>query len=463
MKSQNIINRLAGSLTIIMIMSTTSCKKFVEIAPPDNQVELSKIFANDEAAISAATGLYYRMNNNNLIISNGGVTVYAGLSSDEFYNVSPDTELDLFTTNALIPNDGTGVYSNLWKASYQNIYHANAVLEGLASSINISEGLKKQLKGEMLVGRAFHYFYLVNLFGAVPFITTTNYLVNSSMSRTPIDQIYLQLIADLTEAETLLPVAYPSAERARPNKYTATALLARVYLYQQNWPLAMSKSGSVIASGMYSLEANPANTFLSGSNETIWQLKPGTNFMNTAEGLEFNPYDSFTVPKYALTNSFLSQFEIGDKRSQAWITSNNASGQAIFFPYKYKVGFSSVLSEYYVILRLAEMYLIRAEANAHLNNITGSQADINTIRNRAGLSNTTANSLPTFASALEKENRLEFFAEWGHRWLDLKRNNRIDAVLSIEKGFAWQSTDALYPIPVSQIKINPSLTQNPGY
>ncbi len=76
MKSQNIINRLAGSLTIIMIMSTTSCKKFVEIAPPDNQVELSKIFASDEAAISAAIGLYYRMNNNNLIISTGVESVW---------------------------------------------------------------------------------------------------------------------------------------------------------------------------------------------------------------------------------------------------------------------------------------------------------------------------------------------------------------------------------------------------
>ena len=463
MNLHKITNNLSSLLVASFLIFTTSCKKFVTIGPPENQIEVSKIFSNDAAAVSAAVGLYYRMNLNNLIISNGGVTVYTGLSSDEFYNVSPDAELDLFATNALIPNDGTGVYSNLWKAAYQNIYHANAVLEGLGNSTNISAALKKQLRGEMLVGRAFHYFYLINLFGDVPFITTTNYEINSVMSRTPIGQIYQQITGDLVEAENLLTVDYPSAERARPNKYTATALLARIYLYQKNWQKAKEKAESIISAGSYSLENNLNSTFLSGSSETIWQLKPGTTFMNTAEGLEFNPFDSFTVPKYSLTNSLLNEFEAGDRRKQDWIASNSAAGTAIYFPYKYKVGFSSALTEYYVIFRLAEIYLIRAEANAHLNNIAEANADINSIRNRAGLSNIIANDQSTLLSALEHENRLEFFAEWGHRWFDLKRNNRVDAVLSIEKGTAWQSTDALYPIPLSQIQINPALTQNPGY
>lgn len=463
MKFHKIRFKLPVILIATVLLFTISCKKFVSIDPPGNQIELSKIFSNDDAAISAAVGLYYRMNLFNLIISNGGVTVYTGLSSDEFYNVSPDTELDLFTSNALIPDNGTGVYSNLWKAAYQNIYHANAVLEGLAGSTNISSALKKQLKGEMLVGRALHYFYLINLFGDVPLITTTNYETNSKMPRTPLVQLYQQITADLLEAEQLLSVDYPSAERARPNKYTATVLLARVYLHQQNWQMAKDKAESIISAGSYSLENNLNNTFLSASNETIWQLKPGTTFMNTAEGVEFNPFDSFTIPKYALTNSLLSAFETGDQRKQAWVASNNAAGFAIYFPYKYKTGYSTALTEYYIVFRLAEIYLIRAEANTHLNNITEAKSDINIIRNRAGLSNTTANNQSALLSALEQENRLEFFAEWGHRWFDLKRTNRINAVLGIEKGTAWQPTDALYPVPLSQIQINPALTQNPGY
>jgi starch-binding outer membrane protein, SusD/RagB family len=460
-------NKIIKNNSIFLVSAVlifgVSCKKFVAVDPPGNQAEVSKIFSNDEAAVSAAVGLYYRMIVNNLTISNGGVTVYTGLSADEFYNSSPDTELDLFSTNALIPDNGTGVYSNLWKACYQNIYHANAVMEGLANSTRISETTKRQLRGEMLVGRAFHYFYLINLFGDVPLITTTNYEVNTAMSRNSAEQVYQQITTDLLEAEEILPVEYPSAERARPNKYTATALLARVYLYQHNWLSAAEKAGVIIGSADYSLENNPDNTFLAGSTETIWQLKPGTTFMNTAEGVEFNPYDSFTVPKYSFTNALLNQFEAGDKRKQSWIASNNAGGQTIYFPYKYKVGFSNVLTEYYVVLRLAEMYLVRAEANANLNNITEAKSDINTIRSRAGLSTTTGNDRASVLSALEQENRLEFVAEWGHRWFDLKRTNRADAVLSAVKGTNWQSTDMLYPIPLSQIQINPALTQNPGY
>lgn len=452
-----------GALCIITMISLSSCKKFVEILPPSNQVELNKIFLNDQAAISATLGLYIRMTNNNLIMMNGGVTLYTGLSSDEFYNVSPDTELDQFTNNALLADNGTGVYSNLWKASFQNIYHCNAVLQGLTNSAKISEVLKKQLRGEMLVGRALNYFYLVNLFGDVPLILTTEYEINSMMPRKPSEQIYERIIADLIEAESLLSISYPSLNRARPNKYTATALLARVYLYQKNWQLAAEKSSLIIQSGIYSLESIPSKVFLSGSNETIWQLKPTSTAINTAEGLEFNPYDTFTVPKYSLTNSLLNNFEMGDRRKQDWINSNSASGHPIYYPYKYKVGYSSITSEYYIIFRLAELYLIRAEANAHLNNISQSLSDINVIRNRSQLPNKTATNLSTLLTHVEKENRLEFFAEWGHRWFDLKRNNSIDNTMSLEKGNAWQITDALYPIPLSQIQLNPLLVQNPGY
>lgn len=455
-------NRFIVSILLVNVL-LQSCKKFVTIEAPQNQLEVSKIFTDDQAAVSAAIGLYYRMNLSSLTVANSGVTVYAGLSADEFYNVSPDLELDQFRTNALIPDNGTGVYSNLWKASYQAIYHANAVLEGLGNSSSVSKTVKDQLRGEMLIGRAFHYFYLVNLFGDVPLITTTNYTVNTALPRTAADSVYQQLIADLSEAESLLSEQYPSGEKARPNKYTATALLARIFLYQNNWQKALEKASDVINSGLYTLETDLTRTFLSGSNETVWQIKPGTTYMNTAEGVEFNPYDNFTVPKYSLTSSLFSQFDSGDQRKIIWVSSNNAAGQDVYYPHKYKVGFSSVLTEYYVMLRLSEIYLIRAEASANLNNLAQARSDINQIRNKAGLTNTTANIKDSLLSSIEKENRLEFFAEWGHRWLDLKRTNRANAVLSVEKGVSWQPTDVLYPIPLGQLQINPSLIQNSGY
>ena len=116
-----------------------------------------------------------------------------------------------------------------------------------------------------------------------------------------------------------------------------------------------------------------------------------------------------------------------------------------------------------MVIRLAEIYLIRAEARAHQNNIAGAQSDINAIRGRAGLANTAAADQNSLLLAIEKERKLELFTEWGHRWFDLKRTNRSDAVLGPVKAPGWQSTDALYPIPFTEIQNNRNVTQNPGY
>jgi hypothetical protein len=125
------------------------------------------------------------------------------------------------------------------------------------------------------------------------------------------------------------------------------------------------------------------------------------------------------------------------------------------------------------VFRLAEQYLIRAEAKAQLGNITGvnsAASDLDTIRSRAGLSVTTATTREEMLKAIEKERVCEFFTEWGHRWLDLKRsesfitagNTRADDLLKVLK-VNWQSTDMLYPIPQEEMRQNPASTQNPGY
>ena len=118
-----------------------------------------------------------------------------------------------------------------------------------------------------------------------------------------------------------------------------------------------------------------------------------------------------------------------------------------------------------MVLRFAELYLIRAEARAQQNKLTGANSaasDINVIRTRAGLSNTTATTQAALLLAVEKERQVELFTEWGHRWFDLRRTGRIDAVLSAVKP-TWKPTAALFPIPYLEIQRNPLLTQNNGY
>ena len=123
-----------------------------------------------------------------------------------------------------------------------------------------------------------------------------------------------------------------------------------------------------------------------------------------------------------------------------------------------------------MVLRLAEQYLIRAEANAHSGDLASAIKDLNIIRQRAGLG-TLPSSLTQaqVIAAVAQERRIELFAEWGHRWFDLKRTGQVDAVMSeitpqkVGAITGWKSYQQLYPIPQSERQLNPNLTQNPGY
>ncbi len=117
-----------------------------------------------------------------------------------------------------------------------------------------------------------------------------------------------------------------------------------------------------------------------------------------------------------------------------------------------------------MVFRLAEQYLIRAEARANLENLTGANEDLNIIRKRALLDAKNDLNKDSILRNIEQERRIELFSEWGYRWFDLKRLNRADKVLTQTKGDTWQSTDALYPIPQSEIDLNSNLKpQNAGY
>ena len=120
-------------------------------------------------------------------------------------------------------------------------------------------------------------------------------------------------------------------------------------------------------------------------------------------------------------------------------------------------------SEYYMVLRLTEQYLIHAEASAEQNKLADAIADINLIRRRAGLPDLpdSLDQAQTL-SAIMQERRIELFAEWGHRWLDLKRTGQADAVLGPIKT-TWQTNAQLYPIPLSELQSDSKLTQNAGY
>jgi hypothetical protein len=177
---------------------------------------------------------------------------------------------------------------------------------------------------------------------------------------------------------------------------------------------------------------------------------------------------------YCLTASFLNAFEPGDLRRSAWIDSTNFNATGFtYYPFKYKTGpynasLGAPASEYYMVLRLADMYMVRAEAE--VNGATGGAAaaisDLNVVRSRAGLPALSASLLqPQIITAVAHERQVELFAEWGHRWLDLNRTGQAHTVLSAIAGKQPWAGDyqLLYPIPPIEIQFDHFLVQNPGY
>ncbi len=347
----------------------------------------------------------------------------------------------------------------LWRDLYGNIYRANYAIKNLETT-TLSTSLKNQLLGEAKFWRAWSYFYLVNFFGDVPLVTTTEIFNNSLSPRVPTAGVYQQMVTDLTEAKNLLTNNYPSLERARVNKRVAAAFLARVHFYQQNWPAAEAEATEVIGSGTYSLvTASLDSVFKKASNEVILQLANTTGV--TSWGGEFIP--AATTPNIVLYDTLANTFEANDKRKVSWTRSIISGGKTYYYPYKYKIRTGSTGNEYHVMLRLAEMYLIRSEARAQQNRITEAVADINLIRQRAGITllpNTISQA--GLLSALEHERWVELFTEWADRWFNLKRTGKADAVLSRIKP-QWQPHQKLYPIPNTELQANPNMVNNPGY
>ncbi|NCD68585.1 RagB/SusD family nutrient uptake outer membrane protein [Mucilaginibacter agri] len=447
---------------LLVAISISACKKFVSINPSNQLITTDAVFSNDNTALSAVDGIYVQLRTATPSMFNGGLSIYGGLSADDIFNTSASTNYDPFYQN-LIPSTNGTIGGIFWSSPYNIIYRTNAILDGLNNSAGVSSTVKNQLIGEVKFIRAFAYFYLTNLYGDVPLVLTKDYQIGSLLPRAPVADIFKQIISDLVSSQSLMGSSYPSQGKLRPNAMVATALLSRVYLYQKDWTNAMAQSSAVINSNNYSLLTDLTKVFLINSQETIWEIASPSEIRNSAEGSTFLPASATVKPAFAISNYLINSFEIGDKRKVAWLGSNTVSGTVYHYPSKFKNRTTTSITEYDVAFRLAEQYLIRAESEANLNQLTQAVADLNQIRTRAGLTLlSTSLSQSQIINATFQERRVELFAEWGHRWFDLKRSGLIDAILSAEKN-NWQSYKALFPLPNLQIIYNGNLKQNPNY
>jgi len=460
-----------------MAMSISGCKKLVEVDPPVTTTNGANVYASDATAAAVLTGIYINMSSSPLIVEGRLPTVsyFTGLSADELTLFSGMTgSSHYYFTNALTSSTAGYEY---WNNIYPVIFTTNSAIEGLNNATGLTPAVKQQLTGEAMFMRAFCYFYLVNLYGDVPLITNTDYTKNTTLPRTPKTTVWQQIETDLKEAQTLLSANYLQADaitttmaRVRPTKWAATALLARTYLYMNDWANAEAQATLVINNTVsYDTVSLSNHVFAMNSREAIWQLQPVNAGWNTEDARAF--ILPATGPGYAfpvyLSTSLLNSFEATDKRITNWINKVTVGGTVYYYPYKYKSAtFDAPVTEYNTVLRLAEQYLIRAEARAQQGDTTDAANDINIIRQRAGLANTAAATKADLLNAILHERQVEFFTEWGHRWLDLKRTGTVDAVMSTasaQKGGIWNTNQQLYPIHILQLQRNTSLVQNMGY
>lgn len=448
-------------LSIIVIggLILNSCEDFVEIEPPSSQLSSELVFSDIHTARAAMNGIYSQMRDDRIL---GYLGSRLGCYSDEldyFGAVSSDSES--FHKNNFIPSDGA--VSTLWNQSYYQIYCANDIIERIGKSTDISDKDKNQLVGEALFVRGLLHFYLTQLYGDIPYATVTNYEINTKITKISVARVLNKIEEDLIRSSTLLSDSYIKNDRTIPNKAVIMAMLARVYLYNQKWNLAHEAASYVInQQNLFIWKTDLQSIFLKDSKTTIWQWSTKIEGDETTETSSY-VFESGPPLAFALTSTLINSFKTNDLRLSAWTRMVPDIENNWYHPFKYKQDRREEISkEFKVVFRLAEQYLIRSEARAHLNNLKGADFDLNKVRERAGLTPIESSNKETLIAQISQERRHELFTEFGHRFFDLKRLGQLDKELSNKPG--WDSTDKLLPLPENELLINPNIEpQNPGY
>jgi hypothetical protein len=288
---------------------------------------LEDVFKTDVTATSAILSMYGG-NAGSIAQTVLNFSVLPGMSADDVQMSTSSAMYDEFRNNAIDPLTNNNNQNLLWAPAYQLIKNANNAIAGLSASQTLTPSVKDQLMGEAKFVRAFGYFYLVNFYGDVPMPLTAdaNYITNASLPRSPAATVWNQVIADLKDAQTLLPAAYSGTFRARANKWAATTLLARAYLYRNDFAKAEEEATKVIASGTYTLPA-PASAFINTSNEIILQTANITGvsilgqYYLAASG----------APAYVLYDTIYNSFEAGELRKTTLTGSVIAGTRTYYF------------------------------------------------------------------------------------------------------------------------------------
>ena len=483
-------NKLMIICTAAMIAGSGCKKEFLDLAPISQQngnnfYRTAEDMKNALSAVYASlqyTGLYY-----------SSMHIIGDLRSDNTEITNPAAGADMQAVDQFTNNAVNSISNTTWNGHYQGIQAANIVIHKI-DAVNMAAGLKAQYKAEAQFLRALMYFNLVRIFGDVPLVKD---IINNPQDgykygRETTAKVYEQIIEDLKAAEQSLPYEYATADIGRATKGAAMSLLGKVYLTQKSWALAAQKLKEVIdaaAQTKYQLIASYANIYgvaNENNRESIFevQFRKGASGEGSPYTNQFAPIGSGTavvsignpLGQNIPTANMNSAYEAGDLRKAASMRNSYVlSGATVNHNYIIKyagVPAANLDSDNnWIVLRYADVLLMYAEALNEQGYVANGPAFtyLNQVRTRAGLAAKTSTNANTalqvadqaaFRLAVEQERRVELAFE-GHRWFDLVRTGRAVTVLG---GLDMQPHHVLFPIPQTQIDINPSLiSQNQGY
>jgi starch-binding outer membrane protein, SusD/RagB family len=431
-----------------------SCTKMLDIEPTDS-ISTDEAIKDKAGLDKAITGAYDALQYAGIYGRNR--VILGDLAADNL--VWTGTTYDYYEIENNEVSIENGIIDAMWSASYDGINRVNNVLAAMPGISDLTDAEREKFEGEALFLRALYYFNLLQYFGGVPIVTTPTLDVDEvDRPRKTAAEVYDQIIADLQAAEAKL-LGPEDMSDGKANSYSAMALLARVYLTRYHaennnqYALeAIEKADSVISSGAFSLLSKYASLYNDAGSENIFQVVFSVQDRNVISQY-FYPRSMDGRYEVAPSESIIQSFDIAD--SLRYKASIDIDSLDKVYCNKYQdlaEGADAIL-----VIRLAEMYLIKAEALAYTNGDVGIiQDNINMIRSRAGLESTPAATYDELKLAIENERRLEFAFE-GHRWFDLVRTKRATTLLGIDEDYT------LFPIPLSEMTTNKAMKQNPGY
>ncbi len=453
--------RLYISIACLFLITFSSCSKILDVPSP-NSVEDANVFTSLSGLLNARVGMYSTLQDKNYY--GGSFPLISECYTDNGTTGGYDViDLNEIAYRAVTP---TNLYvQNIYIAIYNTIYTANKIINNIDKVPNVPDDQKSNILGEALFVRALGNFDLLRLYGehwdrtsdfGIVILTTTDSIL-ASVPRSSVEASYQQIFADINQSIALLNI-FNGNQYISPA--AANALLARVSLYYKDYPGAIAAAGSVIDDNNFSLFPTGEVTKIYTDRQTpesIFELSFDLQNQSAYNILTYSRIDALRSDVNFIASQNLNDFfqgRPGDTRGVLVDTINeDASIQPDGRTQKYRGETTKDNSGF--ILRLAEMYLIRAEAAGR----SAGLADLNLVRTNRGLNALTAGDVPddqSYLNAILDERRAELNFE-GARLYDLARTGQVEAVLG-------SGVQPIMPIPQREISAtNSVVAQNPGY